>query len=518
MHDGVTGDLPSANASSRQLLRNFVTSYLGLAVSMVLSLFLTPVVLRQLGTTNYGLWAVILSIGGYISIVDSGVSTATVQQVAHCLAIGDDDRLAEVLGTARLFFGITGILAVIITAVMVPFFGGLFHPPHSSLAAARLGLLLMGVFTGLTLVTNQSQAALFGSGRNDRSAVLNIVLAPSIIGAEILVVLAGGGLVGLFAVSAVGAIVGLLATNRLAARTGLPVRGRGRATWPMLKELMRAGLRNVMVSAAWVIAYNLDVLVIGLILPVRQITPYDIALSTATLSRSLATSGTGLLLPTYTHASAQGDDEGQFRLYSRAVMTTMAICIPIVVAVIAFGQSLLRLWLHDVPPQTYKVMIALNIVLALQLPAEQSGLLLMGRGRTGFLARVALPTAVANLGMSVAGTYLFGPVGPALGSAPQVVIVEMVILPMLCCSSMHVPFSRYLRHAMAPLSVPLVAAAATAAALIATVGNHSEVAAPIESVVVALVAWAAMLVFLMRTDPVVARFVSKVVLRRADAT
>ncbi len=56
-----------------------------------------------------------------------------------------------------------------------------------------------------------------------------------------------------------------------------------------------------MIAISGIVSFSLDALIIGIILPVAQVAPYDIALSTANLTRNLTTYGGDLLLPTYTH-------------------------------------------------------------------------------------------------------------------------------------------------------------------------------------------------------------------------
>jgi O-antigen/teichoic acid export membrane protein len=280
-------------------------------------------------------------------------------------------------------------------------------------------------------------------------------------------------------------------------------RGRHRPTRAVLGQLLRSGWRNVLIAVAGTIAWNLDTLVIGLIRPVAQVAPYSIALTTSNFTNSISSSGTALLLPSYAHSSALHDQDRQFRLYSKAVLFSMALAIPLVVALIAFGQALLRLWLGAVPPHTYQVLVALNIMILLAQPGAQSFVLLVGIGRNGLLAALALPAAIGNLGLSVAATFWLGPVGPAIGSLPQVVILEFVILPVVCCRTLGVAWRRYALEALLPLGVPLAVSVAAAGLLLWLMSNGSETKAPFEAVIVAVLAWGAFLAVVIRIDPAV---------------
>jgi O-antigen/teichoic acid export membrane protein len=497
----------TANANSRQLLLNFTTGYVGLFVSLILSLFLTPIVLRELGTSRYGLWIAITSIGTYVSLLGAGVSTAAVQRIASCIAVKDEGRLAEVLATARAFFWVSGGIAFLLTAALAPFIGHLFRVTGSSLRTAEIAMLLTGLCTCAGLLNSTPAAAIYGSGMNSRLALLNAGLALSTQGLQITVVLLGGGLLGLFAVAAAGAIATFLGTDFIAKRSGVMNLQRTKASRSMLRELLRSGRRNVLLSISGTISYQLDAVTVGIIRPVGQVAPYDLGLSTSGLTQSVATAGTSLLIPTYAQSSASDDLGRQFRLFSRAVLISMAISIPVVTALAVFGQSLLRLWLREVPQHTYDVMLILNIIVVLQLPGLQAALLLVGKGRNGLVARIALPASVANLAGSVIATFWFGPAGPAIGSLPQVVIVELILLPAVACHILEVPVRRYLREAIAPLAAPLATSAGVAVILVVVFGRGRAAAAPFECVAVCGVAWCAAGATIMKTDPDLRRFV-----------
>jgi O-antigen/teichoic acid export membrane protein len=321
-------------------------------------------------------------------------------------------------------------------------------------------------------------------------------------GGQIAVLLLGGGLVALMLVAVGGAILTYVGTRELAVRLELQPRRWKRPSRAIVRELTRSGSRNALISLGGTISYALDAVVVGIILPVREVAPYDVGLSTANFVRNAATTATSLLLPAYAHSSALNDDERQFRLYSRSVLASMTITVPMAVALAVFGEPILRLWLGKVPGHTFQVMVALNIVLLVQLPGQQAFVFLTGIGRNRLLANIALPAAMVNLGLSVLATFWLGPVGPAIGSLPQVIILDFSVFPVMACRAMGAPVKRYLREALLPLTVPLVAAVAVALLLLALVGDHSRLLAPFECLAVTLVAWIVLVPVLVKTDPV----------------
>ena len=129
-------------------------------------------------------------------------------------------------------------------------------------------------------------------------------------------------------------------------------------------------------------------------------------------------------------------------------MATLAISLPILVALAAFGDPILTLWLGKVPPKTYSIMIALGFVTALELPGHQCFVFLTGIGRNQLMMRMAVLGATINLIGSIIATYWLGPIGPAIGSLPAVLVIEFTILPIIVCRYLGCP-GRHVREGRA---------------------------------------------------------------------
>jgi len=432
------------------MLANYATLFAALVVGVPF----TRIVLQHLGTTTYGLWIVLGSLTSYLGLLDVGVGTAAIQKIASVIAKNQQENLPVIVSTLLVFFIGTGLLALLIVGCLLPFVARIFHARTISTLDMQLALILFGLSTSIGFIGSTPTVLLLGSGRGDISALIGLTgIGTQIF--QIIVMVLGGDLVSLVAITACGAAASLglhaFAARRLVSRPPRREEIR-RAT---LVELVRAGLRNTGVFLTGVMSYNLDQLIIALILPLRRVTPYDLALSTATLTRSIASRGTNQLFPSYAHSFTVADSERQFRLFGQAVAGSLAISAACLIALIGFGHQILRLWLVHVPPQTYEIMVVLGAVYLLQMPGHQCFVLLTASNRNSILIRIGVPAALINLGLSVGATFWLGPVGPALGSIPEVVGVDFIVLPLIVCRYLGVSPRRYLRHAILPV-VPAI--------------------------------------------------------------
>lgn len=488
------------NASGSQLLRNFVANYLSLGAAILLSLVLTPIVLHDAGVVTYGLWVTMAALGSYAGLLDAGVSTAAVREIAAATAGGDEERLNELFDAINVFFVGTGVLVCAITIAVVPLIGDVISLPRGTLEVARIALVVEGVWRGISFIGIIPTIGLYGSGRSDIMAYLGIGFVTATQAAQIVVTVLGGGLIGLFATSAGVSLLALGVSWKITGRLGMRRRLRLRFVRSTMKGLLVQGWHNTLISISGIVSYALDSILIAIILPISQVAPYDIALSTANLSGKLATTGTSLLMPAYAHSHAVNDNARQFKLFSRAVLASMAIAMSMTAALIAFGQPIMALWLGHVPAHTYEILVAMNLAYLIRLPGRQATVHLTGVGKVRQIARLSLLFAVTNLGLSIAATFWLGPVGPVVGSIPQVVVFEFVVLPMLSCRELGVTITSYLKAAIAPLAAPLLAAAATSWLLKSTL-QVSDVWAPVEAVAVVVVSTLALVGSLSIHDP-----------------
>src|SRR5690348_9754558 len=81
-------------------------------VVLFTALFLTPLVIRSIGVTEYGLWAVVGSAFSYVSLLDGGVGSGFVKFLAEHIERGEHDRIRQVMTFGLLFYFGFGLVLV----------------------------------------------------------------------------------------------------------------------------------------------------------------------------------------------------------------------------------------------------------------------------------------------------------------------------------------------------------------------------------------------------------------------
>src|SRR5580700_2042546 len=113
----------------RNFSRNLATSYLQLGVNAVYSLVSIPLILHWLPKAEFGMWAVLVQLMGYVSIIDLGMTSA----VARLLVDHKDERnngnYGSLVKTAFWVSMAQGLIILVMVTLGAPLLANLMKIP-----------------------------------------------------------------------------------------------------------------------------------------------------------------------------------------------------------------------------------------------------------------------------------------------------------------------------------------------------------------------------------------------------
>src|SRR3990172_5228362 len=89
-------------------LTSAVASLLGLAVPLAVFLLTTPYLVARLGTGQYGILMLVVSLTAILGSLDFGLATGGVREISRALARGENDRLVQLLREYLSLFVVVG--------------------------------------------------------------------------------------------------------------------------------------------------------------------------------------------------------------------------------------------------------------------------------------------------------------------------------------------------------------------------------------------------------------------------
>lgn len=96
-------------------------------VSLTLLFVLTPIIVRYLGQSAYGMWATLGSIVGYLGLFNFGMNTATVKYTAEYRARNEQEILNKTISSILVVFILIGVFIILVCAGLAPFLPRILH-------------------------------------------------------------------------------------------------------------------------------------------------------------------------------------------------------------------------------------------------------------------------------------------------------------------------------------------------------------------------------------------------------
>lgn len=148
----------------------------GLSVALT-SILVPPVLSRTLSPLQFGAWALVLQIAGYVSVLDIGIQGAVGRYVAYYLADSKRKVAEEFVSTAFSILCITSLIGLAALATSAVYLQVLFPQiPRDLLTPARITLAMVGLGMALALPASAFRGILTGI---ERYEFVTFIAAPA---------------------------------------------------------------------------------------------------------------------------------------------------------------------------------------------------------------------------------------------------------------------------------------------------------------------------------------------------
>jgi len=130
---------------TNQLKIGVVLSYVSMIVQNIIAIVYTPVMLRLLGQSEYGLYQLVYSVVSYLGLLSFGFGSAYVRFYSRYKVKDDQEGIAKLNGMFMIVFTIIAIIALLAGGVLVGNVNNLFSKSltASEISTARILMILM---------------------------------------------------------------------------------------------------------------------------------------------------------------------------------------------------------------------------------------------------------------------------------------------------------------------------------------------------------------------------------------
>lgn len=448
---------------SRRFVRNVAWNWLSSGTALIAGVFLSPYLIRKLGSDGYGIWTLSFALVEYYWLLDLGFRSAVVKFVAHYAATDDQAGINRVVNTA-LLYGLA-MAAVIMSTVMSV--GGYAErwfqipPAYRESFLALVGLITVSWCLGA--VFSIFSGAVEAAQQFDMTNRVAIVITAIRVASTFVLLAMGYGLVEIGMAVVASQIIGYI-LNYFQFRTVFPsVRLSWRfASFPMLREMAQFGGHSFTANIATQLVNQGPPVIIGhfsqaayvgfFSLPLRLLQyGFDFVGRIGLVTNAAAADFT-----------ARQDSErlGKLAIYPNRYSLVMFM--PLAILLWTRGDQILTRWvgkefaMHSAP---ILPILLVGYVLAI-VGQFSSSMLLIGAGKHRRYARGLLAEAVVLILCLWVVVPRYGITGAAWVATIAMIANRGLFAPWLVCREIGVPWPHYMRKIyVAPLLAAIPPAA-----------------------------------------------------------
>jgi O-antigen/teichoic acid export membrane protein len=437
---------PPVRAFHDRVLRNVASNWVGYLTNLLIGFLLAPVLVHNLGNVGYGVWALSLQIGAFISVLDFGIRIALMRYIAHHHAKQERDKLDQAFSAGLVMLLPLGTLIALVGTVIGWFLPNLFPVPPGMLHEARWTVFFVGLSIAVTCPGSLFSGALAAISRYD---LTNARTSITLIARALLIwffLRQGYGLISVAVIFFLSNLVGYFIDFLVAWRVyhGFHLVFRREVIRETASVLLKFSGFAFLLSISTRLLFWSDNVVVGAILGPAAVTYYAIGGNLIDNSRGILTTLTSILIPMATSMDARGERAALQRLLVRATRSIFLVMYPLVVGFIVLGYPFIRLWMGaEYAPISSRVLILLAVPLLFAPIQSVCGQVLYATNRHQFNSYIAIAHALVNLGISIYLAKRIGLLGVAWGTLLPALVVSAIILPWYTLRTLNISLSGF---------------------------------------------------------------------------
>lgn len=346
--------MSTQSENNQRIAKNTLLLYIRTFVTMIVSLYTSRIMLQALGVDNYGVNNVVGSIVSTTGLITGVMSAAISRYLTFELGRGDMQRLKTVFSTSvNVQFIMSAIVVVILELIGVWFLNSKANIPDGRMVAANWVMQCGIICTVLSLVASPFNAVIIAHERMSLYAYLSILevslklfvcFAIKSFSGDRLILLAWLNVSVTLIIQSV--YVGYCSRNFEEAHYNRRVLDK-----PLLKEMTSYSGWNLIGNTTWILNNQGVNMLVNVFFGVAFNAARGVAGQVNSAIQAFVNNFTMAFSPQITKSYASGDIDYAISLANRGTKFSWLMMYIFIVPVFMEADTLLKLWLGDVPEQ-----------------------------------------------------------------------------------------------------------------------------------------------------------------------
>ncbi|MGG7147407.1 oligosaccharide flippase family protein [Clostridium butyricum] len=441
-----------------QLKVGALLSYISLGLTNIISIIYTPIMLRLLGQSEYGLYTLSNSIIGYLGVLDFGLGNAIVRYTAKYRAEKNSDAESNLNGLFIIVYSIIAMIVSMVGGALILNIDSLFSETLSIEEISRMKILMILMIFNLAI---SLPGGIFGSiitayERFIFPKVLGIIRA--ILNPFIMLplLLMGYKSVGMTIATTVINIVYII-VNMYYCFHILKIKVRfKRLDFSILKEIIGYSFFVFLGMIVDKIYWSTDQFILGAVQGTTVVAIYAVGSTFNAYYMNFSTAISGVFLPKVTKMVTEKASEKELSdLFIKVGRIQFIVMSFILGGFLLVGKNFINLWAGEGYNDAYYIAIIVMIPLTIPLIQNMGLTILYAKNKQKFRSNVYIAIAILNVMLSIPLGKAFGGIGCALATSFAMLLGNIIIINIYYYKKIHIDIPDFWRN-ICKMSIPVI--------------------------------------------------------------
>jgi len=437
------------NSKSTQLKAGTLLTYLQLVISTIISLIYTPVMLKLLGQTEYGLYNIAATVVSYVNLLNMGFASSYVRFYSRSKAKNDVEDIKKTNGLFLIVFIIIGVLALIAGLTIAAFAELIFSDGLSSgeYVIVKKIVVILSISTAYNLGTSLFSSII--TAHEEFVFLKTVNLIKTVMSPTLIWILLLNGYKSIMMASVTSILIIISDTFYVVyALKKLQVKF-------SFRNLNKDALIEISTFSGFIalnsivdqINWSVDKVILGRFWGARYTAIYSVAAQINNIYMQLSTGVSNVFIPRINRLVAEKkSDEEITDLFIKIGRLQTIVLLPVILGFIFLGKQFVMIWTPNGYEDAYY--IALLLMGPATIPYIQNAGVSIQTAKNKHQFRAVLYTfmAVINLVISVVLCRQFGGIGCAFGTAVSIIVANIVIMNIYYHKKLKINIIRFWRE------------------------------------------------------------------------
>jgi O-antigen/teichoic acid export membrane protein len=408
-----------------QLKAGAALSYVSMGLGYVIAIIYTPIMLRLLGQSEYGLYNLVASAVAYLGLLNFGFGSAYIRFFSRYKVNNDRVNIAKLNGMFLIVFSVIGFIAVLAGMVLVFYtetiFGNELTLREITTAKILMAIMVINIaFSFPNIVFNSHITA------NEQFIFQKILQMVRVVANPFLILpilFMGYGSIGMVIVTTI-LNISIEVTNAIFCFRKLNMEfSFKKFDFSLMKEMTIFSSFIFINMITDQINWNIDKFILGRFHGTIPVAVYGLAAQLNTYYISLSTAVSNVFIPRVHKMVASSDNNQELTLlFTRVGRVQFIILSMVATGLVFFGQPFINMWAGKNYNGSYPILLLLALPVTIPLVQNIGIEIQRAKNMHKFRSWVYFFIALANVFITIPLAKSYGGVGAAIGTAVSLII------------------------------------------------------------------------------------------------